>query len=107
MSAGWLTGLIGPGSELTVLFVASLLAGSILPGGSEAVLFGVLKLNAQLFWPALAVATIGNTLGGLTSYALGRFLPEGKSLSPQIQTSLQRVKRYGSAILLFAWMPWI
>lgn len=107
MSADWLTSLVGPGSELTLLFVASLLAGSVLPGGSEAILFGVLKLNAQLFWPALAVSTIGNTLGGLTSYALGRFLPEGKSLTPQVQTLLQRVKRYGSAILLLAWTPWI
>ncbi len=92
-------------SALAGLFLSSVLAGSVLPGGSEIVLFGVLKLDIALFWPAIITATIGNTLGGLTSYAIGRFLPEGKSLSAQ--TLVQRVKRYGSPILLLAWTPWI
>jgi membrane protein YqaA with SNARE-associated domain len=92
-------------SALAVLFLSSLLAGSVLPGGSEVVLFGALKLNIALFWPAIITATIGNTLGGLTSYAIGRFLPAGKSLPAQ--TLVQRVKRYGSPILLLAWTPWI
>jgi membrane protein YqaA with SNARE-associated domain len=92
-------------SALAGLFLSSILAGSILPISSEVVLFGVLKLNAALFWPALVTATIGNTLGGLSSYAIGRFLPEGKSLP--VQTLVQRVKRYGSPILLLAWLPWI
>lgn len=92
-------------SALAGLFFSSLLAGSVLPGGSEVVLFVVLKFDAALFWPAIGTATIGNTLGGLTSYAIGRFLPEGKSLP--VQTLLQRVKRFGSPILLLAWTPWI
>jgi membrane protein YqaA with SNARE-associated domain len=90
---------------LAGLFVSSFLAGSILPVASEIVLFAVLKLDAALFWPALITATAGNTLGGLSSYAVGRFLPEGKSLP--VQKILQRVKRYGSPILLLAWTPWI
>ena len=92
-------------SALAGLFLSSVLAGSIVPISSEVVLFGVLKLNPALFWPALITATIGNTLGGLTSYAIGHFLPEGKSLP--VQTLIQRVKRYGSPILLLAWLPWI
>ena len=92
-------------SALAGLFLSSLLAGSVLPGGSEVVLFVVLKFDVALFWPAIGTATIGNTLGGLTSYAIGRFLPEGKSLP--VQTLLQRVKRFGSPILLLAWTPWI
>lgn len=92
-------------TTLAGLFISSLLAGSVLPGGSEVVLFGVLKLDIALFWPAIITATIGNTLGGLSSYAIGRFLPEGNSLPAQ--TLVQRVKRYGSPILLLAWTPWI
>ncbi len=92
-------------STLAGLFLASVLAGSVVPIGSEVILFGVLKLDVTLFWPALVTATIGNTLGGLSSYAIGRFLPEGKSLPAQ--KLLQRVKRYGSAVLLLAWTPWI
>lgn len=92
-------------TSLAGLFLASVLAGSVVPIGSEAVLFGILKLDAALFWPAIATATVGNTLGGLTSYAIGRFIPEGKSLPAQ--NVLRLVKRYGSAILLLAWAPWI
>ena len=101
----WLAQSLGPGTELILLFIASFLAGSIVPVSSEAILFGVLKLNATLLWPALASATAGNTLGGLSSYLLGRFLPEGKSLPAQ--TLRDRVQRFGSPILLFAWLPWV
>ena len=107
MNSDWLVGLVSPGSELTVLFFASLLAGSVVPIASEVVLFAVLKLNAQLFWPAILVATLGNTAGGITSYALGRFLPEGKSLAPQVQRWLVRVKHFGAPALLLAWLPYL
>ena len=102
---GWLAQSLGPGTELTLLFLVSFLAGSIVPVSSEAILFGVIKLDATLFWSALSSATVGNTLGGMSSYALGRFLPKGKSLPAQ--ALLQRVRRFGSPILLLAWTPWI
>ena len=101
----WLAQSLGPGAELTLLFITGFLAGSIVPVSSEVILFGVLKLNAALFWPAIASATAGNTLGGLSSYALGLFLPKGKSRPAQ--TVRDRVRRYGSPILLLAWLPWI
>jgi membrane protein YqaA with SNARE-associated domain len=82
------------------LFVASFLAATLLPGGSEAALFGVLKLDPGLLWAALAVATIGNTLGGLTSYFIGRSIPQHRTLK-----GLERVRRHGAAILLLSWLP--
>lgn len=82
------------------LFVATFLAATLLPGGSEAALFGVLKLDPGLLWPALAVATIGNTLGGLTSYFIGRSIPQHRTLR-----GLERVRRHGAAILLLSWLP--
>jgi membrane protein YqaA with SNARE-associated domain len=100
----WLAQSLGPGSELIFLFIASFLAGSIVPVSSEIVLFGLLKLNPALFWPALACATAGNTLGGLSSYAIGRFLPPTQLPAHSLR---QRVKRFGSPILLLAWLPWI
>jgi membrane protein YqaA with SNARE-associated domain len=66
------------------------------------VLFGVLKLDAALLWPALAWATLGNTLGGMSSYLLGRILPERNNLR-----GLEWVRRYGAASLLLAWAPLI
>lgn len=85
---------------LVALFASSLLAATLLPGGSEAVLFGVLKLHSGILWPALAVATLGNTLGGMTSYLAGRLLPRGAP-----GRGLEWARRCGSPILLLAWAP--
>ncbi len=85
---------------LGTLFASSFLAATLLPGGSEAVLFAVLKLHPEQFWPALGVATLGNTLGGLSSYLLGRLIPQTKPLK-----GLATVQRWGSPALLLSWVP--
>jgi membrane protein YqaA with SNARE-associated domain len=91
-------------ASLWALFGSSFLAATLLPGGSEAVLFGVLKLHPGQLWAALAVATLGNTLGGMSSYLIGRLVPQ---LSPQKPTlkGLASVQRYGAPILLLSWVP--
>lgn len=93
--------MTGDDLSLGALFLSSFLAATLLPGGSEAVLFGVLKLNPELFWPALALATAGNTLGGMSSYLIGRIIPERKKPSRE----LAWVKRYGAPALLLSWAP--
>ncbi len=87
------------------LFLASFLAATLLPGGSEAVLVALLQQHPGQFWPALALATLGNTLGALTSYALGRWLPQRQS--PAALRQLARVRRWGAPVLLLAWAPLI
>ncbi|MEK7842979.1 MAG: DedA family protein, partial [Pseudomonadota bacterium] len=90
-------------SSLLVLFTSSFLAATLLPGGSEAVLFGVLTNHPQLYWPALGIATLGNTLGGMSSYAIGRFLPDEKALlkkSGGNMRGLEWVRKHGSPVLL-------
>ena len=53
--------------------------GHFLPGvGSRAVRRS--DRLPQLYWPALGVATLGNTMGGMSSYAIGRLLPDEKAL---------------------------
>lgn len=89
-------------TSLTALFVSSFLAATLLPGGSEAVLFGVLKLHPDELWPALAVATLGNTLGGLSSYLIGRLIPPTQPLK-----GLDTARRWGSPALLLSWVPLI
>lgn len=86
--------------SLWALFASSFLAATLLPGGSEAVLFGVLKSNPQLYWQALLAATLGNTAGGMSSYLIGRFIPQRSELR-----GLARVRRHGTPILLFSWVP--
>lgn len=87
-------------ASLWTLFVSSFLAATLLPGGSEAVLFGVLKLHSGEVWTALAVATLGNTLGGLSSYLIGRVIPQKTALK-----GLATVQRYGASVLLLSWVP--
>jgi membrane protein YqaA with SNARE-associated domain len=86
--------------SLGALFVSSFLAATLLPGGSEAVLFGVLKLHPDQLWAALAVATLGNTLGGMSSWLIGRLIPPTRPLK-----GLEIVRRWGSPVLLLSWVP--
>jgi membrane protein YqaA with SNARE-associated domain len=88
--------------SLYSLFLSSFLGATLLPGGSEAVLFGVMKLHPGLFWPAVSVATVGNTLGGMSSYLLGRLMPEKEPAK-----GFDLVQRYGVFALLLAWAPLI
>ncbi len=87
-------------ASLWVLFSSSFLAATLLPGGSEIVLYGVLKLHPEMLWSALGVATLGNTLGGMSSYLIGRLIPAKKELS-----GLATVKRFGAPALLLSWVP--
>lgn len=87
-------------ASLWALFGSSFLAATLLPGGSEAALFAVLKLHPGQTWLALAIATLGNTLGGMSSYLLGRILPQKKELP-----GLPAVRKYGSPALLLSWVP--
>ena len=87
-------------ASLWALFAASFLAATLLPGGSEVVLFAVLKLHPDQYWPALGIATLGNTLGGMSSYLIGRVIPRKKGLR-----GLQVVQKFGSPALLLSWVP--
>ena len=82
------------------LFISSFLAATLLPGGSEAVLFGVLKGYPETLWAALLVATVGNTLGGMVSFGMGWLLPQTQQLK-----HVEKLRRYGTPALLLAWVP--
>ena len=87
------TGLAG-------LFASSFLSATLLPGNSEIVFVALLHHAPELEGRALAVATLGNTLGGMTSYLVGRLFPR-----PQQSRALAWLTRYGPAALLLSWVP--
>ncbi len=95
--------------ELWVLFTTSFLSATILPGGSEANFLYLLKTSTHSLESLIAVATLGNTLGGLTNYGLGALASHGirfQFLEKQDrQAALARVRRYGPMVLLLAWLP--
>ncbi|MDO8413357.1 MAG: DedA family protein [Gallionellaceae bacterium] len=86
--------------SLCGLFISSFLAATLLPGGSEIILIGVLKLHPELSWPALLLGTLGNTLGGMVTLVMGRMLPPTQQLK-----HVEKVRRYGTPLLLLAWVP--
>src|SRR5689334_1545524 len=90
------------GASLWTLFASSFLAATLLPGGSEVVLFGVLKLHPGALWSAIGIATLGNSLGGMSSYLIGRLIPPKKDLP-----GLPALQNYGSPVLLLSWVPFI
>jgi len=71
----WLESLLAmlalPQFGLSTLFIVAFVSATLLPLGSEPALFGLLKLNPELFWPAILVATAGNTLGGMVDWWMG------------------------------------
>jgi membrane protein YqaA with SNARE-associated domain len=99
-------------ASLWVLFGSSFLAATLLPGGSEAVLFAVLRAQTATLVPAIALATLGNTLGGLSSYLIGRVLPlteapAGSRTAIWQRRALDWTQRYGAPAMLGAWLPFI
>lgn len=92
------------------LFVASFLAATVVPLSSEFVFIGLLAAGAN---PIIAtvVATVGNTLGGATGYGIG-YLGKWEWLERYFKIKEehllkweQKVKRYGTTIAFFAWLP--
>jgi membrane protein YqaA with SNARE-associated domain len=97
-----------PKYGLTTVFVVSLVSATILPMGSEFAVIGLVKLDNDLFWPAVLVATAGNTLGGMIGWWMGY----GAELAyervahkkPQMR-ALQYLERFGPKACLLSWLP--
>ncbi len=87
--------------QLAVLFAASFAAATLVPLPSEAALFAYLQLQPENRALAVAVATVGNTAGGMTSYLIGRLIPRRKV----DWRAIGWLQRYGSPVTVPAWLP--
>lgn len=103
-----LTLLALPKFGLWTVFVVSFISATLLPLGSEPVVFGLVKLNPELFWPAVLVATAGNTLGGAVDWWMGygthRVLDKVRHSSTHVK-ALAWLERLGPKACLLAWLP--
>ncbi|MHA1018677.1 YqaA family protein [Enterobacter mori] len=90
--------------SLASLFVSSFLSATLLPGNSEVVLVAMLLSGVSQPWLLVLIATMGNSLGGLTNVILGRFFPLREKSRWQ-EKAVGWLKRYGAATLLLSWMP--
>lgn len=95
---------------LPALFLACFLAATILPFSSEALLLAM-ALGPWGSVPLWLTATVGNTLGGLVNYGIGRWVPEGKVLErlkadpAKVERWNTVVERYGAWCALLCWLP--
>ncbi|HDC4272091.1 TPA: DedA family protein [Enterobacter cloacae] len=90
--------------SLLSLFASSFLSATLLPGNSEVVLVAMLLSGVSQPWLLVLIATMGNSLGGLTNVILGRFFPLREKSRWQ-EKAVGWLKRYGAATLLVSWMP--
>ena len=85
------------------------LSATLLPMGSEPAVFGLVKLNPGLFWPAVLVATAGNTLGGAISWWMGwgaeRAYEKVAHRKPHELRALAWLQRFGAKACLLSWLP--
>jgi membrane protein YqaA with SNARE-associated domain len=97
-----------PRFGLTTLFIASFISATLLPVASEPALLGLLHLNPQLFWSAIAVATAGNTLGGMVDWWMGygaHQVVDKYAHSKWHAKALDWLERMGAKACLLAWLP--
>ena len=103
-----LTVLALPEYGLSTVFVISFISATLLPLGSEPAVFGLVKLNPELFWPAVLVATAGNTLGGAVSWWMGWGAHEAVEKYRHSVThvkALEWLEKLGPKACLLAWLP--
>ena len=97
-------------ASLWGLFLSAIVSSTLFPGGSELVL-GVLAAGQQYDpWLLLAVASLGNTLGGLITWLLGLLVVRQRfSITERLLKEQQRgiawLRKWGSPALLLSWLP--
>jgi membrane protein YqaA with SNARE-associated domain len=98
-----------PTVGLPAVFLVALVSATLLPMGSEPAVFGLVKLNPELFWPAVLVATAGNTVGGAISWWMGygaeRLYERAAHHPPRERRALQWLQRFGAKACLLSWLP--
>jgi len=99
------------------LFLVAMLAGSIVPMPSEALLVAVIAGGVSPV-AAVSVATVGNVLGALSLYLLGRWGARGGGgrleqwlarrtalEAPRLERARLRLRRWGAPVLILSWLP--
>ncbi len=107
--AALLAWLALPAVGLPAVFLVALVSATLLPMGSEPVVFALIQADPALFWPAIGVATLGNTLGGGISWGMGYGAERGyerwRQHQPRHPRLLQLLQRFGPKACLLSWLP--
>lgn len=96
-----------PSVGLPAVFISAFISATLIPIGSEPILFGYISLNPNLYWVAIFIAAVGNTCGGMLDWWLG-LLAANKITAIKVTTEgglKQRLKDWGPKMLLLSWFP--
>ncbi len=98
-----------PKFGLSTVAIVSFISATLLPLGSEPVVFGLVKLNPAMFWPAILVATAGNTAGGAVTWWMGygaeRAYERVRHQKPPDARALRWLTKFGAKGCLLSWLP--
>ena len=106
----WLMSALAlPNVGLSTVFFIAFIAATLVPLGSEPAVFALAKLNPEMFWPAILVATAGATLGGALTWWMGY----GAEQAYEHVTHHKRgnakaaawLERFGPKACLLSWLP--
>jgi membrane protein YqaA with SNARE-associated domain len=90
------------------LFMSAFVSSTVAPGGSEAVLAYMAVQDYSALW-LIVVATLGNTLGALSTWYLGvwvaRKYPADHVMKERQRQDIAWVRRWGAPVLLLSWLP--
>jgi membrane protein YqaA with SNARE-associated domain len=98
--------LAAPAVGLSSVFIISFVSATLVPLGSEPAVFAVVKANGALFWPAILIATCGNTLGGAFDYFLG-YRAKVTFAKERQSRWFAWLKHHGAKTMLLSWVPGI
>lgn len=108
----WITPFLNllalPEYSLSAVFVIAFISATLLPLGSEPLVFGVVQLNPDMFWPVVLVATVGNTLGGAVTWWMGyaaHQVADKYGTSAHHVRALTWLKKLGPKACLLGWLP--
>ena len=92
------------------LFFSALISSTLFPGGSEALLIYRLQETSNSVYLLIAMATLGNILGSIITYYMGKYgfqlSHRWFQISPNKQQQAETLfQKWGTPALLFAWLP--
>lgn len=91
------------------LFISALVSATLFPGGSEIVVAALAHGHHHNFWVLLGIATLGNTLGGMSTWLLGWLVawryPLDQPRKAHQRRAIEHLKKWGGPLLLLSWLP--
>lgn len=91
------------------LFVSAFISSTLAPGGSEVVLALLVTAREHPISLLITLATVGNTLGAMTTWYLGALVarrwPSDDPLDTNRHRAVLTLRKYGHAALFFTWLP--